>query len=250
MKRNIALRAAVLLFVLAFATTGIFGSTQAKYVASATGSASARVAKFSVKVNNEQIAVAAGQPFELTGELSLVGESPMGTFQGLRQPAANQWTGAHPNTIKATDGSLIAPGTGGIIVLNFVNESEVAVRFQLDSIQSTVTTTGGLTYQTTTGTSTGGSACEIQFKRVTGNAGDISAPGSGDNWGSLAYALGSDQTTALDLAPMKTPAETDRRSVCWRWLFENSRDTQDTTLGLAGTAELKVKIVVQAVQID
>jgi len=250
MKINIPLRIGGLLFVIACAATGVIGFTQAKYAASATGQASARVAKFHVVVNNTDISQEAGATISVTAKLI--------ADEGLMQPAdasgntRQQWavTDVHPNTILYTNGSLIAPGTGGRVEFIFENRSEVSVRFYLDSITSSVTTTGGLTYAQ----SAGASACEIQFCRVTGNAYEATPAGTAGTWGDLVTALST--TNTLDLAPMKTlSASIDRRSVLWRWQFQNGtaspyRDAIDTVLGLAGTATLTLKITVRAEQID
>jgi len=246
MKKNRVLRLAVLCLVLASASIGQFGFTQAKYVSSATVTASGSVAKFDVVVNDEHIAQAAGQVFQLTVPVSLVGPG------GLKQPIDgidyNAIWGANgsapgPNhgttTISSTTGSIIAPGTGGTIVLNFENHSEVRVRFKLDSATSAVTFTGGL------------STSEIQFSRVAGSAEGITPGTTAGLWGSLGNAL--DTSSVLELPPHGTYAvDTDlhRRSVCWRWQFNNSRDTQDTTLGEAGTATMVVKIGVLVEQVD
>lgn len=115
---------------------------------------------------------------------------------------------------------IIAPGTSGEFTMSLQNKSEVYANYSIDY---TVTNTNNI---------------PVLFS-VNG----------GDTWTS-------------DLADVAdTPLDNQNATeitVQWKWAFEDTssddakaaRDASDTTLGAAGTAELKVEAKVTATQID
>ena len=109
---------------------------------------------------------------------------------------------------------LIAPGTSGSFDIKLQNKSEVTAEYLIDY---TVTNTANI---------------PVEFS-VNGGA-----------WGALA-----DVTTPVTL---EMGAEATTIPVQWRWVFYTSdaADTTDTTLGLAGSAVLKVEAKITVNQVD
>ena len=107
MKKSKTMRAASFLLVLTLMTSCFVGSTFAKYTSTASGSDTVTVAKWSIEVNDTQIAV--------TGAPETV---PFDLFDTIND------TG---NTADETDvkDNLIAPGTAGSFALTVKNLSEV-----------------------------------------------------------------------------------------------------------------------------
>lgn len=269
MKRNIFLRVALFLLIGVWASGSLLTGTWAKYTASATVSASARVAKFSVKVNSKEIADAA-DVMTINVPVSLV-DTVLAQPDKLGSGVWDSANGGNHSTtmIDKVDGSIIAPGTGGRIKVVFENYSEVAVRFSFDTATCTATGTGTpqlMIATTNPSAATGATSnpgCEIQFSRPTGTGGTNSLTPTLGQWGTLAYTLtyGGFYTTdaALTLPPYSgsgaVPSAT--RYFFWRWRFNDAnngadwnRDSDDTALGKQGTAELKLTLVFKAEQVD
>lgn len=113
MKKNKILRMASGLLVLAMITTCVISGTFAKYTSTASGKDEAAVAKWSIEVNDSEIAV--------TGDAKTVS---FGLFDTIND------TG---NTSKEEDvkTTLIAPGTSGSFELNLENLSEVNAKYTI-----------------------------------------------------------------------------------------------------------------------
>ncbi|MDR0530830.1 MAG: hypothetical protein LBG83_02030 [Oscillospiraceae bacterium] len=124
LKKNYFLRAAVLLLALCTLTASVFlgSGTMAKYYASAEGTASARVAKFSVEVQAVDIAQASSPTFTVN------------LFDSLKEI-----NGTTAEDHVATSPKLIAPGTGGPLLQDIVvtNKSEVTVNVELQYRKAT-----------------------------------------------------------------------------------------------------------------
>ncbi|MCL2300703.1 MAG: hypothetical protein FWC27_11240 [Firmicutes bacterium] len=265
-KRNIFLRIAVLMLIAVLATSGVFvgSGTYAKYIAAANVEASARVAKFDVKVNGTTFSSATAAAVTVTGSLGSVFELfNDGDDSNLNYPATSGGTGngngrvsdqaenANPSTLKHLDnitGTLICPGIGGKISVLFKNDSEVAVRFWLDT--ATVTHIGNNTNDISTAT--------IQFSHENKTASFTTlAAAITAAKGSLAY---------IDLVPGETASAPI--DLWWRWRFSTNgtQDDDDTKLGVlaakytgadetasgtsSGTPGLKLTLAVKAQQID
>lgn len=124
MKKSKSMRIASLLLVLVLVTTCFVGTTFAKYTSSATGSDSATVAKWSVKVNDTEIAVspAATVNFDLFSTT---------TFKD------SDGTSAESDVKNLyTDKLVIAPGTSGSFNLFVKNESEVNLTYDVTFTQT------------------------------------------------------------------------------------------------------------------
>ena len=105
---------ALVLFVTILAIILVSG-TYAKYTTSATGSDNARVAKWSIKLGDEDIAKSTEKTFAID----------------LFSTITNT-DGSEEKNVKKTDGSLIAPGTmGSFTLLSLKNESEVNAKYSV-----------------------------------------------------------------------------------------------------------------------
>ncbi len=112
MKKNKAMRVASAMLVAALLTTCVISGTFAKYTSSASGTDTATVAKWSFKVNAEQIAKSGD---EATVKFNLF------------------------DTIKDEDGTKetdviadkIAPGTSGSFAITLSNDSEVNAKYTI-----------------------------------------------------------------------------------------------------------------------
>jgi hypothetical protein len=105
---------ALVLFVTILAIILVSG-TYAKYTTSATGSDTATVAKWSIKLGNEDIAKSTEKTFTID----------------LFSTITNT-DGSEEKNVKKTDGTLIAPGTMGSFTLaSLKNESEVNAKYNV-----------------------------------------------------------------------------------------------------------------------
>ena len=131
MKRNkLAKLMAFILLVTVLAIILVSG-TYAKYTTSATGTDTAKVALWSIKINDEDIAKA--ETKELTVDLFSTITNTDGTDE---------------KNVSKTDGSLIAPGTmGSFNLVSIENASEVNATY---SVTYTLTGAEGIPLQFTT----------------------------------------------------------------------------------------------------
>ena len=105
---------ALVLFVTILAIILVSG-TYAKYTTSATGSDTATVAKWSIKLGDEDIAKSTEKTFTID----------------LFSTITNT-DGSEEKNVKKTDGTLIAPGTmGSFTLLSLKNESEVNAKYSV-----------------------------------------------------------------------------------------------------------------------
>ena len=121
---------ALVLFVTILAIILVSG-TYAKYTTSATGSDTATVAKWSIKLGDEDIAKSTEKTFTID----------------LFSTITNT-DGTGEKNVKKTDGSLIAPGTMGSFTLaSLKNESEVNAKY---SVTYTLSNESGVPLEFTT----------------------------------------------------------------------------------------------------
>lgn len=257
-KANILLRVGVLLLIATLATSGVFvGSTSAKYVASASLTASGRVALFKVVArasttgsetfpstwteisqtgaSKKDLGTAfnLGSVYELTSEISVSTTiEPQGTGTS---------TTAH---IENNTGTMFAPGMGGSFGIQVRNDSEVAVRVWLDSANCSIS--GG-------SAGTGNLANIIQICATNSTT-------DGD-WKALSnfadvLKTGNSGSNYVDLAP-KSDTTYLAKNLWWRWKFErggttwgNASDVADTDLGVNGAQKLTLILTIQAQQIN
>ena len=105
---------ALVLFVTILAIILVSG-TYAKYTTSATGSDIATVAKWSIKLGDEDIAKSTEKTFSID------------LFSTITNTDSSE-----EKNVKKTDGSLIAPGTmGSFTLLSLKNESEVNTKYNV-----------------------------------------------------------------------------------------------------------------------
>lgn len=198
MKKNKMMRAASFLLVAVLLTTSVISGTFAKYVTTATGSDSARVAKWGVTIT------ANGSTFAqeyATDDINVVG--------------------AIAKSVVSNADKLVAPGTGGsMVAMTLAGTPEVAVKVTYEAdlaLSSNWTVDGGTFY------------CPLKFNvegtEVNGatydNAADLeTAVENLINGWTKVYAANTNLSTVAD----------DSVSVSWVWPFEGE-DEKDTFLG-------------------
>lgn len=201
--------------------------TYAKYTSTFTGSDSARVAKWAFKIGDITNTSAAGAGTTFSFDL----------FKTINDTDGSKETDvAAPNTTDTTNNisGLIAPGTQGSFDIKLQNLSEVTAMY---GIKYKVTNTAGIPVEFCTVTAT--ETCADTSTAWKASIDEVVADKTNTN---LAMNAGSDTTT----------------TVKWRWAFErgaddtekNAADVVDTTLGIDGTATLKVDATVVVTQVD
>ena len=115
MKNNRIVKFMVLVLFVTILAIILVSGTYAKYTTSATGSDTATVAKWSIKLGDEDIAKSTEKTFAID----------------LFSTITNT-DGSEETNVKKTDKSLIAPGTmGSITLLSLKNESEVNAKYSV-----------------------------------------------------------------------------------------------------------------------
>lgn len=109
MVRLVAALVVVMMFTMCFV-----GGTFAKYISSATGTDSARVAKWSILVGGTDIATSETFTFDL--------------FKTIKDSDGT----SDETDISPADGTIIAPGTSGSFEIVIKNESEVTAQYTID----------------------------------------------------------------------------------------------------------------------
>lgn len=113
MKKNRMMRIAAFLLVAALLSICVVSGTYAKYTSKITGTDTARVAKWDVKVGGETAGVNNVFMFEL--------------FKTITETDGTAETDINP-----TDDQIIAPGTQGSFVISLKNDSEVTAEYTVD----------------------------------------------------------------------------------------------------------------------
>lgn len=120
MQKNKMMRTASVLLVAVLLSTCAISGTFAKYVTDQTVTATATVAKWSVKIDNTDITV--------------TGSNPTVTFE-LFDTACDLATNGNVTTTEdadiKTDGQIIAPGSGGKGDFVITNESQVKAKYSI-----------------------------------------------------------------------------------------------------------------------
>lgn len=234
MKKNKMMRAASFLLVAVLLTTSVISGTFAKYVTTATGSDSARVAKWGVTVNPN-------------GEL----------FLTAYEKDDNTFTKADNTVVSSDTWKLVAPGTThGLTEVQLTGTPEVATRVTYDA-----------TLVLGPWSVTSGEYCPIVFT-VEG-----ATYGTNDTDATNKYATIAALITAVeeaiedckeDYAPNTdlSSVSTDYPSVSWSWPIETGADDEakaannlkDTELGnLAASGNhsmIQLTIATTVTQID
>ena len=128
-RKNYAMRISAILLILTMTSLCMVSGTFAKYAATASGTDTARVAKFSFHLNDS----------EMVGAQSITVDLFKSAYNG--------------ETVKSTSDKVVAPGTSGVFEIKTENKGEVEVKtnFTLEEtntnripIQYAVTTSGDL----------------------------------------------------------------------------------------------------------
>lgn len=122
MKKNIAMRVASLVLMCTIVTSCFVSSTFAKYTSSASGSDTVTVAKWMIKLNDEQTHMTETVTFNL--------------FDTIKD-----YDGSNEDNVHKTDGVVdrIAPGTSGAFALKVTNSSEVDAQYKINFTVSNTT---------------------------------------------------------------------------------------------------------------
>ena len=127
MKNDRITRFAILILALTIITLMIVSGTFAKYTSSATGSDTATVAKWSIKVGS-------GDGIEIAGSSSTVSFDLFSTIKdedgGSEADVAGKASGTAVGSTSAT-AKIIAPGTSGSFDIIVKNESEVNATYSI-----------------------------------------------------------------------------------------------------------------------
>lgn len=113
MKKNKMMRIASVLLVAVLLSTSVISGTFAKYTSTATGTDSARVAKWDIQFNNAQMPLTNTFSFDLFKDY---------TDENVDVNGAND------------DAIVIAPGTKGDFTIELTNSSEVNAHYKIDYV--------------------------------------------------------------------------------------------------------------------
>ncbi len=166
---------------------GAIGYTYARYVSVATGTGSARVAKFAFDLN---------------------GANASTTTQTMSISDLFSYTYNNGTVVGANSEKTVAPGTSGYIEILLQNQGEVAIVPDW-TITETNASNVPLQYQVSTST--------------TPNA---------SNWSNAGALAPTETTVAID----------GQQKYYLHWKWATASDANDTTLGVAGTATVSIKI--------
>ena len=190
---NKTTRLAIIVLALTMVVVMLVSGTFAKYTSEASGTDTATVAKWSIKVGT-------GDGVEIAGTSATIDFDLFSTIKDEDGNAENDVAGVASNTAvgnTAASAKLIAPGTSGSFDMIIKNESEVNATYSIAFSSSNTD-------------------IPIEF-----------STDGGDNWSTtLSSANITDQAINMNSA-----AQT--KTVQWRWLYNNSRDANDTALGVA-----------------
>ncbi len=224
MKKNLATRLGVMALVLTLVTSSLVSGTYSKYVQTATGTDSARVAKFA---------------FNLTPSNGTT--LSQATSSGIYDVFHYADTGVFGNGLNS--GKFIAPGTTGAFTLTVNNLSEVNVNVAF-AITNVTTIPVYYTYP-------GGTVPTQRYSSVLTGAYTGTVPGT---YKALTV-LSTDMSGAALAASNGTLATTKAYTLNWCWDFNNDAaggggDSVDTALGVAGTATDALSIATTVTQSD
>ena len=189
MVRLVAVLAVVMMFTMCFV-----GGTFAKYTSSGTGTDSATVAKWDIRVNGSEIATSDTFTFDL--------------FQTITD---SDLTSAETD-IAPADGSIIAPGTSGKFSIAIQNLSQVNATYAIDY---TVTNTGNIPVEfSTNGTDWKTNIDELDVTGITIGLGTDTTVTVQWKWAfdgndTTDTNLGKDGTATLEVSAKVTATQVD-----------------------------------------
>lgn len=221
MKKNKMMRTASGLLVATLLSTSIIAGTFAKYTSSASGSDSARVAKWEVTYQNT---ATGSQEVSLTGSPTNLSVTLFDYTDGNVAVKGAQ-----------NDTKVIAPGTEGSFSFKVTSKSEVAAKTSV------------------TLTETNDSKIPIEYG-LKPTDGDVTTWVKADDNGKINLTM--DKTFPASAASSNV---TETYTVCWRWAFtgdesinytSNQTNSTDTTLGIKGTDTVTVNLAITAEQVN
>lgn len=218
-EENKVAKFAIIVLALTMIALILVSGTYAKYTSEFEATSNARVAKWSFKVNNKDIATSEAQ--ELTINL----------FETIKDTTDAEEVGSNETDVKAGTAAqaIIAPGTAGEFTISVQNLSEVTAKAE---IAFDVTTTLPLEFKVGNG----------EWKAASSFTGDAAKV-------TLA-TLAMEQATATDTV-VQWRWKYNSGAISGGKSTENATgDAADTTLGVAGTATAAVKVTVTATQVN
>ena len=214
MKNDRITRFAILILALTMITLMIVSGTFAKYTSSATGSDTATVAKWSIKVGS-------GDGVEIAGSSSTVSFDLFSTIKdedgGSEADVAGKASGTAVGSTSAT-AKIIAPGTSGSFDIIVKNESEVNATYSI-AFESNNT------------------SIPIEFST------------DGTTWKSTL----SEANVTNAAINMNSAAQTKTVYWRWAYDVSAARDTSDTNLGVAAQtspASVTLSATITATQVQ
>lgn len=201
MKKNYMMRIASVLLVVVLLTTSIISGTLAKYTSLASGTANARVAKWSIKIEDADIAAANTESFTFNLFDTIVDSVTVNNGTISTSSESDVATAASGENYK-----IIAPGTGGYFQIDIENASEVTAKYSIDW---TLT-----------------------------NSMNIPVMFSLDNqtWYKSIDQLNTNTNTNTTIN-FGTSGNTALVTIYWKWAFENNEYYTDTSSSMATTAD-------------
>lgn len=218
-EENKVAKFAIIVLALTMIALILVSGTYAKYTSEFEATSNARVAKWSFKVNNKDIATSEAQ--ELTINL----------FETIKDTTDAEEVGSNETDVKAGTAAqaIIAPGTAGEFTISVQNLSEVTAKAE---IAFDVTTTLPLEFKVGNG----------EWKAASSFTGDVAKV-------TLA-TLAMEQATATDTV-VQWRWKYNSGAISGGKSTENATgDATDTALGVAGTATAAVKVTVTATQVN
>lgn len=230
MKKNVFMRAALLMLVLTLITSVFVGSTFAKYVTTVNSEDKARVAYWGFQTSNSM---------DLTGLFAP-------TYDGGAVDSVD-------------DADVIAPGTSGSTTFSFAWDEEVsAYDAEVGVTGPEVKYNFNITVVENCDTLIKGNANILWALDAT----DVSDPddaayGTWDEMIAAIKALSGDASGSKDYAANTLPAEftstDDVHTISWIWVFSTDAagDTYDTNMGNAAELDdVSINITITATQLD
>lgn len=219
MKNNKMMRIAAVILMMTLLTTCAISGTFAKYVSSASASDTARVAKWSFKVGETDIA-----------GLTATADQQQFTFNLFKTVYDTNNTSPNVNTEDDTDVAngtndtvIIAPGTWGYFDIELKNASEVTASYTINFEEIT------------------SSNVPLKFQKATVDENDATVAYPNGSWDDL-------NTINVTATNMAINGSTTIR-VYWQWAFDGNDG--DTALGTAqNLADVTIKATITVTQVD
>jgi len=220
-KKNWILRLGAVALMLTMVTTCLLGNTLAKYVTEASGTDTARVAKFGVEI-------------EMSDDLD-------GAFKSEYETDDSDHSDIITYSVSSANGTdkVVAPGTEGSFDIKITGTPEVAVEIEFELLDAAYSDNwvvdGGSTY-----------GADYTYHPILWTLQDANGSGiySGANLGDLADALESLNRAYAPNVDLSS-VETGTCTLSWVWPFEVDEDHNymDTQLGdLAVDEDLTVSL--------